>query len=353
MRTPVLPGSTSEHQIYLILSLLGKPENSFVQQARKRCFRHLLSNSTERYVTCKHTQFREHFPNASDGALSLLMSCLSFDPKDRITAKEALLLPYFTNYDGIPYTTAITTQRSGDGEFCIDMEELKAEFSFEEHTLTVEELRTELLQEIQKYRGGNGDVEGMRGEGSGGEYKETSTPMAYTDGSSDDDEDEDDEDEEDGSMGSAIDEDMDITGSIVMDIAGDRPPCCYRPRGQEPGSTRIKRSTIPPSTFISSPISTKISTPRITRPPLDILHTTTPLGSTLIQQQQQSSLAIGTDTSSNQSGATSTHQTARQGGFGRTKIGQQQQQQQQQQQEDGRQGRNKFQDFFHNMCKQS
>ena len=378
MRTPVLPGVDSQHQVELICRLLGKPPLEFIQQARKQCFRHLLSNSPERLVTCKHTQFREFFPNASEGALLLLVSCLSFDPCDRITAKEALRLDYFMNYDGIPYTTAITTQRCDDRDSFIDMEELKVEFSFEEHTLTVEELRKELLQEVRKYCGSSRGGEG-RGGGSGGEQKDQSTPMAYTDGSSDGDDDDDDEEEhvdvvDDGTVNEA-DEEMQTAGSIAMDTTGHAPPF-NRPGGQEPGSARgnnssrcepkssvpssstivrPKRTIAPPtivpplpSSFISTPMSTKITPPPSTRAPLDILQTTTPIPSLLSQQQQLPSLAVETEATSSHPGIASTQTIhSKPGGFGRPLISQQQQQ------EGDRQGRNKVQDFFHNMCKQS
>ena len=222
--------------------------------------------------------------------------------------------------------------------------------------------------------------------GGGGEQKESaSTPMAYTDGSSDDDDEEDVDDVEmdDGTLSDA-DEEMNTTGTVAMNTIGRAPPGFYRPGGQEPGSTRgnsskcetkssipssssgnvhHKRSFVPPTiipplstSFIATPMSTKISSPHSTRPPLDILQTTNPIVP-LLNQQQHPSLAIETETISNQQGIAST-QTTRQeggnikhskhGGFGRPKIGQQQQQQ-----ERDRQGRNKFQDFFHNMCKQS
>jgi cell division cycle 2-like protein len=47
-------------------------------------------------------QFRSKFPHLSMNGIDLLMSLLTYDPEQRITAEEALQHPYFTSVTAAP-----------------------------------------------------------------------------------------------------------------------------------------------------------------------------------------------------------------------------------------------------------
>ncbi|CAO2833268.1 unnamed protein product [Amaranthus hypochondriacus] len=82
--------------------------------------------------------FSHKFPNADPLALRLLQRLLSFDPKDRPTAEQALADPYFKGLSRVEREPA-----------CLPISKL--EFEFERRRVTKEDVRDLIYREILEY----------------------------------------------------------------------------------------------------------------------------------------------------------------------------------------------------------
>ncbi|KAF9977354.1 Cyclin-dependent kinase 10 [Actinomortierella ambigua] len=87
--SPLLPGKAEKQQVELIIDLVGTPHERIWQGFNK------LPLSTVKLPEQRVNNLKNKFPNISEAALSLLNGLLTYDPKRRLTVKQALAHPYF------------------------------------------------------------------------------------------------------------------------------------------------------------------------------------------------------------------------------------------------------------------
>ncbi|KAF9171712.1 Cyclin-dependent kinase 10 [Mortierella sp. AD011] len=86
---PLLPGKVEKQQVDLIIELLGTPHEKIWQGFNK------LPMSSIKLPEQRFNNLRNKFPNITDAARSLLNGLLTYDPKKRLSVKQALAHPYF------------------------------------------------------------------------------------------------------------------------------------------------------------------------------------------------------------------------------------------------------------------
>uniref|UniRef100_A0A0D9Z367 mitogen-activated protein kinase n=1 Tax=Oryza glumipatula TaxID=40148 RepID=A0A0D9Z367_9ORYZ len=131
---PLFPGKNVVHQLDIITDILGTPSTEAISRIRNEKARRYLSSMRRK----KPIPFTQKFPNADPLALRLLERMLSFEPKDRPNAEEALADPYFrniANVDREPSAQPVT----------------KLEFEFERRRITKEDIRELIYREILEY----------------------------------------------------------------------------------------------------------------------------------------------------------------------------------------------------------
>lgn len=131
---PLFPGKNVVHQLDLMTDLLGtSPPETIARIRNEKAKRYLNSMRKKQPVP-----FSQKFPNADPLALRLLERLLSFDPKDRPSAAEALADPYFqglANVEREPSTQPIS----------------KLEFEFDRRKLAKDDVRELIYREILEY----------------------------------------------------------------------------------------------------------------------------------------------------------------------------------------------------------
>ncbi|KAK6127700.1 hypothetical protein DH2020_038540 [Rehmannia glutinosa] len=128
---PLFPGKNVVHQLDLMTDLLGTPPPESIARIRNEKARRYLSSMRKK----QPVPFVRKFPNANPLALRLLEKLLTFDPKDRPTAEEALADPYFhglANVNREPCNQPIS----------------QLEFEFERRNLTKDDVRELIYREV-------------------------------------------------------------------------------------------------------------------------------------------------------------------------------------------------------------
>lgn len=128
---PLFPGANGRHQLTLILNTIGKPSQEVVARLGDRRLKEFVENLPNAPLV----SLAAKYPDASMGAIELLQRLLAFDPQQRITASEALALPYFDDFRhyGLGAKTGPLDER---------------EFAFERVHRSAEEMRAEFKAEI-------------------------------------------------------------------------------------------------------------------------------------------------------------------------------------------------------------
>ncbi|XP_057540310.1 mitogen-activated protein kinase 19-like isoform X2 [Amaranthus tricolor] len=134
MGKPLFPGKSVVHQLDLITDLLGTPSTDVISGVRNDKARKYLTDMRKK----QPVPFSHKFPNADPLALRLLQRLLSFDPKDRPTAEQALADPYFKGLSRVEREPA-----------CLPISKL--EFEFERRRVTKEDVRELIYREILEY----------------------------------------------------------------------------------------------------------------------------------------------------------------------------------------------------------
>lgn len=128
---PLFPGSNAHHQFELILNVTGKPSQAVLARLGDQ----RLAEAMDRLPSKPPASLSILYPHASLGAIELLHQLLAFDPDERITAGQALSLPYFDDFKSL-----------GLGASTRPLDE--RQFAFERVRLSAEEMRLEFLEEI-------------------------------------------------------------------------------------------------------------------------------------------------------------------------------------------------------------
>ncbi|KAL9403788.1 hypothetical protein Peur_000760 [Populus x canadensis] len=131
---PLFPGKSVVHQLDLITDLLGTPSSETISGVRNDKARKYLTEMRKK----QPVPFAQKFLNVDPVALRLLQRLLAFDPKDRLTAEEALADPYFKGLAKVEREPS-----------CQPISKL--EFEFERRRVTKEDVRELLYREILEY----------------------------------------------------------------------------------------------------------------------------------------------------------------------------------------------------------
>uniref|UniRef100_A0A8D0MIZ5 non-specific serine/threonine protein kinase n=2 Tax=Sus scrofa TaxID=9823 RepID=A0A8D0MIZ5_PIG len=87
---PLFPGTSEVDEIFKICQVLGTPKKSDWPEGYQ-----LASSMNFRFPQCAPINLKTLIPNASNEAIQLMTEMLSWDPKKRPTASQALKHPYF------------------------------------------------------------------------------------------------------------------------------------------------------------------------------------------------------------------------------------------------------------------
>lgn len=134
MRKPLYAGQNTQHQLDLIIGLLGSPEDEeLLKIPNEKCQRFIKS-----LPRTPGRAFDEVFDGMSDTARDLLAMTLRWDPESRTTVDEALQHPYLENLH------------------CAEDEPIRepldtSDFEFERRKITASALREEIFREALWY----------------------------------------------------------------------------------------------------------------------------------------------------------------------------------------------------------
>uniref|UniRef100_A0A7N1A8J1 mitogen-activated protein kinase n=1 Tax=Kalanchoe fedtschenkoi TaxID=63787 RepID=A0A7N1A8J1_KALFE len=131
---PLFPGNNVVQQLDLITDLVGTPSEVSIARIRNEKARRYLSCMKKKYPY----PFALKFPGVDPKALRLMRRMLSFDPKYRPSAEEALADPYF---DGLANLKDEPSRQPIS----------KLEFEFERRKLTKDDVRELIYREILEY----------------------------------------------------------------------------------------------------------------------------------------------------------------------------------------------------------
>uniref|UniRef100_A0A8C2ENJ2 Mitogen-activated protein kinase n=1 Tax=Cyprinus carpio TaxID=7962 RepID=A0A8C2ENJ2_CYPCA len=131
-RRQMFPGKNYVHQLQLILSVLGTPPESIIGS--------IGSDRVRSYVRSLPSKAAEPlaalYPQAEPSAMDLLGAMLRFDPRERISACQALAHPYLAKYHD-----------ADDEPVCVPA----FDFEFDQQPMGKEQIKEAILAEIQDF----------------------------------------------------------------------------------------------------------------------------------------------------------------------------------------------------------
>uniref|UniRef100_A0A8C1XVD5 Mitogen-activated protein kinase n=1 Tax=Cyprinus carpio TaxID=7962 RepID=A0A8C1XVD5_CYPCA len=131
-RRQMFPGKNYVHQLQLILSVLGTPPESIIGS--------IGSDRVRSYVRSLPSKAAEPlaalYPQAEPSAMDLLGAMLQFDPRERISACQALTHPYLAKYHD-----------ADDEPVCVPA----FDFEFDQQPMGKEQIKEAILAEIQDF----------------------------------------------------------------------------------------------------------------------------------------------------------------------------------------------------------
>lgn len=92
---PMFPGTSTMNQLDRIIEVIGFPSKQEIASMKSPFAQTMLESCKNKQ---KKKSFSDLFPKAAPEALNMLYRLLQFDPQNRITAKEALLHPYLSQF---------------------------------------------------------------------------------------------------------------------------------------------------------------------------------------------------------------------------------------------------------------
>ena len=134
LRKPVLPGTDANHQIELILNLLGYPSDQDIESIPNPRAKDKVLRMAKRPPKPFESVFRDSNPQGLD----LLKKMLEFNPDKRITVEQALSHPYLAQLhfpDDEPVTDPVSL----------------FDFEYERQLLTMKDLKDLMYEEILLY----------------------------------------------------------------------------------------------------------------------------------------------------------------------------------------------------------
>jgi serine/threonine protein kinase len=142
-RQVFLPAQSSIDQLNLIFNKLGTPtEDVIARIPSQRSMSYLRRLKRQEGKPMKYW-----FPKASAEALDLIEGLLKFDPKERLTAEQALLHPYLAEHRQ-QFHQQHQQQHQHDSLYIFS----KFDFSFDERCKTLADLKSAIWDELKIYR---------------------------------------------------------------------------------------------------------------------------------------------------------------------------------------------------------
>jgi len=141
LRRPLFPGRDTNDQVKRIVRITGKPGPDVIAKLRHRSMEALVAQQS---AASAPVDFRRLFPAAEPAAVQIIEGLLAFDPDKRLSAEQALLSPYFSEWrDSLGYGKEAPLLEASEFEFERRMASRNPK--------AMEAIRTELLQEIVFY----------------------------------------------------------------------------------------------------------------------------------------------------------------------------------------------------------
>mmetsp|Transcript_107713 Transcript_107713/g.335886 ORF Transcript_107713/g.335886 Transcript_107713/m.335886 type:complete len:400 (+) Transcript_107713:148-1347(+) len=133
-RKPLFPGNNTQHQLDLIINLLGAPgEEELKKIPNEKCRKFITT-----FPRTAGTPFNVAFPDLAPEVPDLLTKMMCWDPETRLTVAEALQEPFFENLhcpEDEPVREPLDT----------------SDFEFERRRITAAALREEIFHESLYY----------------------------------------------------------------------------------------------------------------------------------------------------------------------------------------------------------
>ncbi|KAM4698034.1 mitogen-activated protein kinase 7 [Rhinophrynus dorsalis] len=131
-RKPLFPGKNYIHQLQLIMTVLGTPSSQVIRAIGAERVRAYIQSLPSR----QPVPWTSLYPQGGRKALDLLSKMLRFDPRERISVREALRHPFLSKYHD-----------PDDEPECVPA----FDFGFDKQVLTKEQIKEAIVAEIDSF----------------------------------------------------------------------------------------------------------------------------------------------------------------------------------------------------------